>query len=295
MLITPLPGTDRRNVRQSLAYVLEKTTNLHHFSGEPDELCVSYLHWSAEMTAHLRGQLAARDIDRLILTRRHWALQQIIGSTTFGLPRSPKIAGVAHIVRMELREREDDLKQAIETFEHQVQNWSGLGHFVVADSSFFIQHTDRFDKTDFGALVEAREFEAVHLLFPMVVVDELDSLKQHGKSHARWRAGHTLAVLDGLLSSSTRGVFHARGRAGADGQIAVRDVTVEIVLDPPGHTRLPINDDEIIDRAKAIEALAARPVKLLTYDTGQATRGRQADLQVRKLRTELPAEEPPRT
>jgi hypothetical protein len=28
-------------------------------------------------------------------------------------------------------------------------------------------------------------------------------------------------------------------------------MTVEVLLDPPGHARLPINDDEIIDRALA--------------------------------------------
>jgi hypothetical protein len=50
------------------------------------------------------------------------------------------------------------------------------------------------------------------------------------------------------------------------------EVTIELVFDPPGHTRLPINDDEIIDRALAIATLADRNVTLLTYDTGQSTR-----------------------
>lgn len=60
-------------------------------------------------------------------------------------------------------------------------------------------------------------------------------------------------------------------------------ITIELVFDPPGHTRLPINDDEIIDRALAIEALAGGTVTLLTYDTGQSTRARSAGLKVVKL------------
>ncbi|MDF3294266.1 PIN domain-containing protein [Streptomyces silvisoli] len=48
--------------------------------------------------------------------------------------------------------------------------------------------------------------------------------------------------------------------------------------------RLPINDDEIIDRALAVQTLAAREVLLLTYDTGQSTRARTAGLKVNKLR-----------
>ena len=69
------------------------------------------------------------------------------------------------------------------------------------------------------------------------------------------------------------------------------EVTIELVFDPPGHVRLPINDDEIIDRALAIEPLADRKVTLLTYDTGQSTRARSAGLQVIKLSKDI-GEEP---
>jgi len=50
-----------------------------------------------------------------------------------------------------------------------------------------------------------------------------------------------------------------------------------------GHVRLPITDDEIIDRVLAVQPLAGRKITLLTYDTGQSTRARNAGLQVRKL------------
>jgi hypothetical protein len=68
-------------------------------------------------------------------------------------------------------------------------------------------------------------------------------------------------------------------------------VTIEIVFDPPGHVRLPIGDDEIVDRCLAIEPLAGRKVTLLTYDTGQSTRARAAGLAVKKLTTPI-GEEP---
>jgi hypothetical protein len=54
---------------------------------------------------------------------------------------------------------------------------------------------------------------------------------------------------------------------------------------------LPIVDDEIVDRALAIQALADRRVTVLTYDTGQAMRARSAGLQVVKLRK--PISDPP--
>ncbi len=60
-------------------------------------------------------------------------------------------------------------------------------------------------------------------------------------------------------------------------------MTLEILLDPPGHARLPINDDEIVDRAVTVQTTAGRDVTLITYDTGHASRGRVAGLEVRKL------------
>jgi hypothetical protein len=78
----------------------------------------------------------------------------------------------------------------------------------------------------------------------------------------------------------------------ADG-LTRSEVTIEMVFDPPGHTRLSITDDEIIDRALAVESLAGRKVTLLTYDTGQSTRARNAGLQVLKLRQEIGDEPTP--
>ncbi|HEX8861570.1 MAG TPA: hypothetical protein VGC06_21215 [Actinomycetes bacterium] len=51
-----------------------------------------------------------------------------------------------------------------------------------------------------------------------------------------------------------------------------------MLFDPPGHVRLPINDDQIIDWALAVVPLAAREVTLVTYDTGQCMRARAAGL-----------------
>jgi hypothetical protein len=68
-------------------------------------------------------------------------------------------------------------------------------------------------------------------------------------------------------------------------------VTIEIVFAPPGHVRLPITDDEIISRILAVEPLAARNVTLVTYDTGQSTRGRTAGFRRSKL--DKPAEPEP--
>lgn len=49
------------------------------------------------------------------------------------------------------------------------------------------------------------------------------------------------------------------------------------------HVRLPINDDEIVDRALAIQASVGRDITLVTYDTKMRLRARTAGPTVKKL------------
>ncbi|WP_245173595.1 hypothetical protein [Streptomyces aureus] len=123
------------------------------------------------------------------------------------------------------------------------------------------------------------------------MVDELDGLKDSGKHRARYRASHTLGLLDATLNGSTFGILRYADNRGEPADWR-GEVNMEIVLDPPGHVRLPIIDDEIIDRAVAIQPLAAREVRLLTCDTGQHTRGRAAGAEGDEGAREDPGPEP---
>lgn len=51
-----------------------------------------------------------------------------------------------------------------------------------------------------------------------------------------------------------------------------------MLFDLPGHVRLAINDDEIVDRALSVQILSGKDVTFLTYDTNQALRARHAGL-----------------
>ena len=125
----------------------------------------------------------------------------------------------------------------------------------------------------------------------MVIIDELDRLKESKDKYKRWRAGYTLAVLDRVLAHDSVGRLREGDFTGmTEGRIPRGEITVEIVLDPPGHVRLPIDDDEIVDRALAIEGLAGRKLTLVTYDTGQSHRARTVGLSVRRLKVPLEPE-----
>lgn len=95
----------------------------------------------------------------------------------------------------------------------------------------------------------------------------------------KWRACYTLAVFDDILiEPGTHAILRQPAADGTRGP-----VLMDILYDPPRHERLPINDDEIIDRALAAQSTASSPVTLLTYDTSQATRARHIGLAVNKL------------
>ncbi|WP_328743541.1 PIN domain-containing protein (plasmid) [Streptomyces caniferus] len=279
MLITPRPGADRRNIREALTNAHTAAGNLQGAGPETGfSRLMRYLNWATQTASFLRHQISDADIDHLVLTRRYQSLLGSCGS----LAGSSQERLVNGLVNLEVAERIQAFEEALEALNAQIGRWNGLEWFVVADSSFYIHHPDKLADVDLHQVLDLPPDKHLRLLFPIAVVDELDGLKDAGKHQARWRATHTLGLLDSTLGGSTFGILR---RADSSGEPAMwrGEVNVEIVLDQPGHVRLPITDDEIIDRAVAIQALAAREVRLLTCDTGQHTRGRAAGLKVTKV------------
>ncbi|MYX34384.1 MULTISPECIES: PIN domain-containing protein [unclassified Streptomyces] len=282
MLISALPSTNRENLCKSLAEVHALLQDVRAAGpGPARSRLFRYLEWASKATDRLRHQISPADIDRLVLTRRYELLLSSFGSSAGASSENL----VNSLVTLETDERSAAFEEAMEALNRQITRWIRPAAFVVADSSFYIQHPEKLEEADLAAICNLRE-EPIHLLFPMVVVDELDGLKQSNKT--RWRAGYTLAVLDRILGESgTSGTAILREEDYTPLQsqgIPRGEITVEILFDPPGHRRLPINDDEIIDRALAIQPYTGSVVTLLTYDTGQATRARAAGLRFIKLR-----------
>jgi rRNA-processing protein FCF1 len=282
MLIRPLPGADRDSLLKNLENLHMEVGNIRSHGHTQLDLYNSYLSWVNESVRMLRHHVSPEDLERLVLTKRCWLLQSMAGSA---------VGPLAVLVETEIDDRLTVLNDARGSLEEQIKRWSRPGWFVVADTTVFCQAA-KLEKLDLGEILGSRH-DPVHLLVPMVIVDELDRLKQSSKKDLRWRAQYTLAVLDRVLSgaSKTARLQDEDFSALDTGEIPRGEVTVEIVPDPPGHARLPINDDEIIDRALAIQSLSGRNVTLLTYDTGQNHRARDVGLKVKKL-TEPIGEEP---
>lgn len=153
--------------------------------------------------------------------------------------------------------------------------------FVIADTNVFLHHPDRLDTLDLAAEL-GLDARPVHLVIPMTVLDELDTAKDRGQGEARTNARATIKLLDGYLKDP--GLISEIRPASDPANAAPRGAfTVEILADPPGHIPLARTDDEIIDRAVALQDLAGRPVTAVTGDVGMSTRARLAGLTARRL------------
>lgn len=280
--MTPRPGVSSGNLLSSLRSVRNAIFNLR--GGGPQgahKRLLAYLEWSSDTVRMLGNQIIDADLDRLVLTRRHELLLSGVGSMTGTEMEVQRV--VNGLVSLELDQRIDAFDQAIKELEEQANRWPTLGDLVVADSSFYIEHTKKLEDVDFAPLDTALG-DNIHIVVPIVVVDELDGLKRSKDPIVRWRAGYTLAVLDRVFTRTTGPArLRAETLSALGLSIPVSQITMELLFDPPGHVRLPINDDEIIDRALAVESLAGRKITLFTYDTGQSTRARAAGLRAKKL------------
>lgn len=289
MYLTLRPDTSRDYLLDTLRGIHNNVSNLYT-GGPPTQLdrLRSYLEWADEAAGLLAPLIRAKDIDSLIYTRRYeqiFARLEILAATDLARLTNS-------MLNIELKERTDEFARTVETLDRAIRYRVDAELNVVFDTSMFFRHPDKLAEVDFRAITKVYQ-GTVNLMIPMAVIDELDRLKESRDRHVRWRAGHTLGLIDSLFQTKKPfAVFHkADFSRTTEGELPRPEVTVEILFDPPGHIRLPDVDDEIIDRALAVQPLAASPVKLFTYDTGQSTRARNLDLAVEKLT--LPAEPEP--
>ncbi|HKT00413.1 MAG TPA: hypothetical protein VJT31_12840 [Rugosimonospora sp.] len=105
------------------------------------------------------------------------------------------------LLSTELDQRAAAFEEALRALDDQILRWSPNVPFVALDSTVYVRHPNKLEEIDFNELVGAHG-TAVHILVPILVVEELDPLKQHNKAQVRWRAGYTWAFQDLALRPS---------------------------------------------------------------------------------------------
>lgn len=262
------PDATRDNVVQALTDVQNRIESIRGggISSHRDTLG-DYLDWTAYAAGRLRNQITASEIHRLIRSGHYEHLR------TAGRPDGP----TRNLLSLEIDERIDALRKEFAELQRLIGLWPAGDRYVSFDTSLCIRHPDKFADVDFHDLL-GLDGHPVHLLIPILVVDELDGLKESKDNHTRWRAGHAVGRLDEIFTQFDKPSIVKHGLGGKV------TLTANLLFDPPAHVRLPIDDDELVDRLATIQPVTGSKVQLITYDTGQGMRARRAGLDVLKLK-----------
>lgn len=274
MNVTPLPGRAGTEVLRALEEASRSLSNARGAGRDTRVRLEAYVRWAAEAVRQLRHVVKDENLRALVLTDGY---RDILNA-----PRDSDVI-VNAILDSEIDLRLADLAATCEGLRASIARWSREGVLTVFDTSVYLT-ADKLEELDLATPLEVRH-QPIRLLVPIAVIDELDRLKQSHDKHLRWRASYTLAVLDERLAGHdlTGRIRQEDFSALATGGIPRGRIDGEIVLDPVGHVRLPITDDEIVDRASTIQGIAGVAVHLVTYDTGMTMRARAAGLKVHKL------------
>jgi len=175
-----------------------------------------------------------------LLTDRYWHIMQgSVPNDLFG----------TGVFNQELKYQAWRIERVCQQLEAiQAYAGAGTGVIVVPDTNILV-HCGELKDIDWRAAVGQ---EQVRVVIPLVVVAELDELKYTDRE----RPDRTLIRTNIRQMRDALQTAKAPGSAVAFGE----GVTLAVLPDPPGHRRLPVNDEEICSRAALLKSFGAQVV-----------------------------------
>ncbi|MGW3635871.1 PIN domain-containing protein [Streptomyces sp. NPDC005122] len=219
-------------------------------------------HWTLQATTELLEAFADRTVAARLRSERYNAI--VHGQFTpdrWTLLISTELQEL----RTYFMELANELRRTMDRFaNHRVRT-------VVLDTNDLL-HYMRFDKIPWQRLFGP----GTGVTIPHVVIDEIDKKSYDTRdTGVRKRARAVFALLEQILTQ-----IETDGRAVVNNG----ETVIDVLLDEPGHVRLPNNDDEIVARASYLQqAIAPAPVTVVTGDNGMRARALSWGLKARIL------------
>lgn len=246
-----------------------QTAFINGFGGTAAESLEGYQRKSVELAQGLEFIFSFDDVQKMVLTRRHWLLMQM------------SVAGngptINDLIRAETTERQRYFQTLVQAYTQVQATWSGsvTTTLLVADTNVYEHNEDYWDEIDWAALASANN---ARLLVPNAVVRELDKHKRSDRnnkvSDTNPESVRTRARV------STRRLREKFAAPDAVRSLVKPGATAELLIDSPGHEPLADTDSEIIDRAQAVRWFTQQPVTLVTGDGNMQFAAAAAGLQV---------------
>jgi rRNA-processing protein FCF1 len=232
-----------------------------------------YLQWATRAVRLIGFDLTTREINRLIATPRHAALQSINPSTYGG--------SLGEFVSLEVNDRIRELQEARDELLNDYDEWGrGAAMAVVLDTNVMMSFHDKLTMIDWNAKLNARRQIPFILAVTMKVVDELDNLKDRGTGEAKTKARQAVLMLEDVFKYGVR--REMLSEAGSPITTNRSSLHIKLIKDEIDHVSLSIADAEIIDRALSI-APYVQSTYVATNDTGMILRARTFGLKAFRI------------
>jgi rRNA-processing protein FCF1 len=265
MTLRLLPGASIETLMTALNRICNAANDAR--AGDGTQVYEKYIRWAVDATRSLGYLVSQEDLDRLVLTRRYWTLQSLV----------PGELSTNLALQLELEQAANGIAAARDDLQAQLSSWpvsEEREHVLVPDTNVFLHHEQEFPDVPWEDIVNAAAYEPIHIVVPLVVIDELDQAKR--RQETRSRARTALKHLDRMALKPRR--LYVLRQSSQDGQIDVR-----VLSEGRGHVRLPRPDAELVDVVRGLGDLLNRDVTIVTFDTGMVVRARAAEVRVKKL------------
>lgn len=271
LVIWPLPGVPGSRLLHALQDVATGASNIYSHGSDRAAVIDSYLKWVSDSVATLRLLVAPDDLRRLVLTDTYRSVLPMANPSA-----APPLMRAIHD---EISARQHDTEAAFEQVKVLLLSWQPASDtaLVVPDTNVLLHHDKEFQHVAWHDVIstQVRALDTICVVLPLVVIDELDDQK---RADTRTRARRALKTIYASFEHSTDGTATLADSSSTQGAVQLR-----LLLDSPGHVRLPRPDDELIDRASTLQSLLDQQVNLVTYDTGAALRAAAAGLRPHRL------------
>lgn len=217
-----------------------------------------YMNTAQTTARRLESLFKDRVVPDAVYSARYWAIA-----------RSEVLDREAQLLTTEIEIQRDRLRAMADELASYLPVAEREGKLVVPDTNVLV-HYQRIDKIDWVTVTGSRP---VRIVIAHAVLDELDDKRYAQSAKTAERARRAVVPLDERWQALQE-----------TGVAPLRDgVTVEFLIDPPLHARLSNTDEEILERACFLAALAEREVLVATGDRGMRARAAANGDNVRPL------------
>jgi len=227
----------------------------------------TYLAWVESAAVQLGTYMEDRAAVQQLYTERYWRIRAIDDATVRPFPLLAEEVAWQKDRLIGIR---DQLRKYVAMM---VVPHTGVA--LVCDTNVYM-HGRLFPQLSWD---KAAESSHALILVPLVVVDELDDIKNRGGENGKW-ARRVIKEMEA----------HAPDGSGLGPFAVRRGVTLQFLDEPRGHRRLQRPDDEIVRQAQYFSALTESEVRIVTLDRGMLLRAQSFEVSFLRLPSDFQRE-----